>query len=285
MRPATNSIPLSSWFPWEYFLIAFSWSWLFWSPLVLETLEIIKLPLPREFFLLLSILGPLLGAMWVNHKKGGWKAVGSLFLRAIDIRFKWTWWLAIIILPFVVSTTANILYCLIKDLPVDLSAWKTPWMIIPSILFQLIIGGGEEEFGWRGAALDALQNRWSALTSSLALGLIHSVWHLPLFFIQGVTQYYMSFWLFLFIGPANSILFTWFYNSTGKKLFTAILFHATLNASFGVFQLFPNANHPDQAGLLVEGGLLWICALIVLAIVGGRTLTKSVVEISGETRK
>jgi membrane protease YdiL (CAAX protease family) len=285
MRPATNSISLSSWFPWEYFLIAFGWSWLFWSPLVLETLGVIKLPLPREVFLLLSILGPLLGAMWVNHKKGGWKTVGSLFLRAIDFRFKWTWWLAIIILPFVVSTMAFIIYCLIKDLPVDLSTWKTPWMVIPSILFQLIIGGGEEEFGWRGVALDALQSRWSALVSSIALGLIHAVWHLPLFFIQGVTQYYMSFWLFLLMGPANSILFTWFYNSTGKKLFTAILFHATLNASFGVFPLFPNASHPGQTGFLIEGGLLWMWALIVLAIFGGKTLAKSGIEVFGGTKK
>ena len=263
------------WFPWGYFLIVFVWSWLFWSPLVLETQGIIKLPVPREIFLLLSILGPLAGAMRVNYKKGGWKAIGQLFVRAIDVRIGLTWWLAILFLPFIACTLAFIVLCLVRNQPVDLSAWKAPWMILPSILFQFFIGGGEEEFGWRGVALDALQTRWSALTASVILGLIHGLWHLPLFFIQGVSQYYMSFWLFLFMGPANSILFTWFYNSTGKKLFTAILFHATLNASFGVFPLFPSASNPSQTGYLILCGFLWGWALIILAIFGSKKLTRS----------
>jgi membrane protease YdiL (CAAX protease family) len=264
----------SAWFPWEYLLIAFGWSWFFWLPLVLETRGVIKLPVPREVFLLLSILGPLAGAMRINYKKGGWKAIGGLFVRAIDVRFGLTWWLAILFVPFIVATLAFSVLCIVNKQPVDLSAWKTPWMIIPSILFQFFIGGGEEEFGWRGVALDSLQSRWSALTASLVLGLIHGVWHLPLFFIQGVSQYYMSFLLFLLIGPANSILFTWLYNSTGKKLFAAWLFHATLNASFGVFPLFPNATNLDQTGFLILGGMMWVCALIILAIFGSKKLTR-----------
>jgi hypothetical protein len=84
----------------------------------------------------------------------------------------------------------------------------------------------------------------------------------------------MPFWLFMLIGPANSILFTWLYNSTGKKLFAAWLFHATLNASFGVFPLFPNVTNPDQTGFLILGGMMWVCALIVLAIFGSKNLTR-----------
>jgi CAAX protease family protein len=282
MRTATNSIPLSSWFPWEYFLIAFSWSWLFWSPLVLETLGIIKLPIPREVFLLLAILGPLAGAIWVNYKQDGWQSVGRFFLRAIDIRIGWNWGLAIFLLPFTIATLAFIILSLVNHHPVDLSVWKTPWLVFPSILFQFFIGGGEEEFGWRGTALDALQSKWSAFTASLVLGLIHSLWHLPLFFIQSVTQYYMSFWIFIGVGFANSILFTWFYNNAGKKLFSAWLFHATLNASFGVFPLLPNAGNTNQTGFLIEGGLLWIWALVVLAIFGRKTLTRRSTETGGK---
>jgi hypothetical protein len=52
------------------------------------------------------------------------------------------------------------------------------------------------------------------------------------------------------------------------------LFHATLNTSFGVFPLFPNAANPDQTGFMILCGLLWVWALIVLAIFGGRMLTR-----------
>jgi uncharacterized protein len=274
MDQSAKVSPWFRWFPWEYFLVAFGFSWLFWLPLVLETRGVITLPVPREVFLVFGVLGPLVGAIRVNYKKGGWKAVRGLFARAIDVKFGLTWWLVILIIPFFVCTLAYIVFCLLRGQAVDLSAWRTPWMILPSILFQFFIGGGEEEFGWRGYALDALQGRWSVLTASLVLGLIHGVWHLPLFFIQGTGQYYMSFWLFLLTGPANSILFTWIYNSTGKKLFTAWLFHATLNTSFGVFPLFPNAANPDQTGFLILCGLLWVWALIVLAIFGSKKLTR-----------
>lgn len=274
MNPTVGAPAKSSWFPWEYFLVTFGFSWLFWLPLVLETRGVIKLPVPREVFLLLAILGPLAGAIRVNYKKGGWKAVGGLFVRAIDVRFGLAWWLVILIIPFIVCTLAYIVLCLAKGQPVDLSVWRMPWMILPSILFMFFIGGGQEEFGWRGVALDALQGRWSALTASLVLGLIHGLWHLPLFFIRGTGQYYIPLWLFLVTTPAISILATWVYNSTGRKLFAAWLFHATLNASNGVFPLFPNAANPDLSGFLILCGLLWAWALMVLTIFGSRKLTK-----------
>jgi uncharacterized protein len=274
MDQSAKVSPWFKWFPWEYFLVTFGFSWLFWLPLVLETRGVIKLPVPREVFLLLAIMGPLAGAIRVNYQKGGWKAVRGLFARAIDVRFGLAWWLVILIIPFAVCTLAYIVLCLAKNQPVDLSALKTPWMIIPSILFMFFIGGGQEEFGWRGYALDALQGRWNALNASLVLGLIHGIWHLPLFFIQGTGQYYMPLWLFLVTTPAISILATWIYNSTGRKLFAAWLFHATLNAANGVFPLFANAANPDQTSFLILCGLLWAWALIILVTFGSKKLTR-----------
>ena len=45
-----------------------------------------------------------------------------------------------------------------------------------------------EELGWRGYVLDRLQEKRSALVSSLILGVVWSLWHLPLFFVQGSYQ-------------------------------------------------------------------------------------------------
>jgi uncharacterized protein len=275
MKPPAKTSSWSTWFPWVYFAVTFGFSWLFWFPDVLDTWGVIKLPVPREIFLLFGVMGPLAGAIWVNLINGGWKAVRGLFARSIDARFGLAWWLVIMIVPFIVTMLAYIVLCLLEKRFIDLSPLRTPWMILPSILFMFFIGGGEEEFGWRGVALDALQAHWPALTSSLVLGLIHGFWHLPLFFILGTGQYYLSFWLFLLTTPAISILATWVYNSTGRKLFAAWLFHATLNAANGVFPLFPNANYTDQSGFLILCGLLWVWALIIVAIFGSKMLTKS----------
>jgi membrane protease YdiL (CAAX protease family) len=274
-RRAINLSVVPARFPWEYFLVTFGFSWLCWLPDVLDTSGVIKLLLPRELFLVLGVMGPLVSAVWVTFKKGGWKAVRSFFARSIDARFEVIWWLIIMIVPFMVTTLAYIILCRFHNQTIDLSPWRTPWMIIPSILFMFFIGGGQEEFGWRGVALDALQGRWTALIASLVLGLIHGIWHLPLFFILGTGQYFMPIWLFLLTTPAISILATWIYNSTGKKLFAAWLLHATLNAANGVFPLFPNEADQDQSGFLILCGLIWIWALIVLAVYGSHKLARS----------
>jgi membrane protease YdiL (CAAX protease family) len=282
MTQVENPTSESAWFPWDYFTVTFGFSWLFWLPDVLDTLGVIKLPVPRELFLALGILGPLVGAVRVNYKKGGWRAVRALFTRSIDTRFGLAWWLVILIVPFIATLLAYVVLCRLQDQAVDLSPLRAPWMILPSIIFMFFIGGGEEEFGWRGVALDALQGRWTALTASLVLGLIHGIWHLPLFFIFGTSQYYLPLWLFLLTTPATSILATWVYNGTGRKLFAAWLFHATLNASNGVFPLFPNATNTDQSGFMILCGMLWVWALIVVAIFGTRRLTiRSLPAIKG----
>ncbi|HSN23841.1 MAG TPA: CPBP family intramembrane glutamic endopeptidase, partial [Methylomicrobium sp.] len=91
----------------------------------------------------------------------------------------------------------------------------------------LIIGPLSEEIGWRGYALERLQTRWNALTSSLMVGLAWGLWHLPLFFMVGTSQHELGipFIGFLVGMMANSILYTWLYNNTKQSLWSAILLH------------------------------------------------------------
>jgi membrane protease YdiL (CAAX protease family) len=96
-----------------------------------------------------------------------------------------------------------------------------------SFLPLLIIGPLSEEIGWRGYALERLQTRWSALTSSLIVGLVWALWHLPLFMMVGTSQHESGV---LFIGflmklMASAILYTWLYNNTKQSLWSAILLH------------------------------------------------------------
>jgi membrane protease YdiL (CAAX protease family) len=96
-----------------------------------------------------------------------------------------------------------------------------------SFLQLLIIGPLSEEIGWRGYALEKLQTRWSALTSSLIVGLVWALWHLPLFMMVGTSQHELgvSFTGLLITLMASSILYTWLYNNTKRSLWSAILLH------------------------------------------------------------
>ena len=44
-----------------------------------------------------------------------------------------------------------------------------------------LLGGGQEEPGWRGFALQRMLERWGPVEASVRLGVIWAVWHLPLF--------------------------------------------------------------------------------------------------------
>jgi membrane protease YdiL (CAAX protease family) len=60
-----------------------------------------------------------------------------------------------------------------------------PIFIPPFFLTDAIITG--EELGWRGYVLPRLQVRYSALVSSLIVGVIWAIWHIPTFLAPGNT--------------------------------------------------------------------------------------------------
>ena len=110
-----------------------------------------------------------------------------------------------------------------------------------SFLPLLILGPLSEEIGWRGYALERLQTRWNALTSSLIVGVVWALWHLPLFMMVGTSQHELGdpFISFLIKITASSILYTWLYNNTKHSLWSAILLHwlytyASLVVSSGI---------------------------------------------------
>jgi len=65
------------------------------------------------------------------------------------------------------------------------------------------------------------------LTSSLIVGLVWALWHLPLFMMVGTSQNELGFpFIGFLVGlMANSILYTWLYNNTQQSLWSAILLH------------------------------------------------------------
>lgn len=107
----------------------------------------------------------------------------------------------------------------------------------------LILAPVVEEFGWRGYGVDSLRSRFNLFRTSLLFAVLWSVWHLPLFFIQGyfhhevlsasivnVVNFFVSFF------PV-SILMNWLYYKNNRSITAAVLFHFILNFFFVHFQI------------------------------------------------
>jgi membrane protease YdiL (CAAX protease family) len=147
-----------------------------------------------------------------------------------------------------------------------------PLLIVPTFVFWLLFGPVPEEPGWRGYALDGLQARQSALVASLMVGLVWSLWHLPLFFIEGTWQAEevgwgtQRFWYYLITIVVEAVLYTWIYNNTNRSTLSAILFHFMGNAFGEMFALSARAElYNFVIGILAAVG--------VIALWGPETLT------------
>lgn len=251
----------------RFFVITFVFSWLFWLPLVLASLGVIELPIPNSVWVIVGAHGPLFASVFLTQKESGWKAVGQLIRSGFNIRMAWKWWLVILLIPVVLNGLAVWLNVRLNGYQPDLSLLSQPVVILLTFLVMFFLGGSfQEEFGWRGYALPRLLEGQNPLNSSLFLGFIWGVWHLPLFHIIGTGQSFMPFGVFLLLAMAFSVLFTWFYLKTDRNLFSALLFHTAINATLSVIpsiELKPDGNQMAFTYMMIS----YICLSIAIILI------------------
>jgi membrane protease YdiL (CAAX protease family) len=208
--------------------LVFSW-FVFWGPLALfkiPTISFVSDVKGPAWAIALFFVGgfvPSLLAIFLTWKKEGVSGLRLLGRRIIQFKFGWRWYGYILLI--VIAGTAGQL--IINKLLGNNFIGMLFLAQLGSFLPLLILGPLSEEIGWRGYALGRLQTRWNALTSSLIVGLVWALWHLPLFLMVGTSQYELGlpFIGFLVGLMANSILYTCLYNNTKQSLWSAILLH------------------------------------------------------------
>ncbi|MEM0449122.1 MAG: type II CAAX endopeptidase family protein [Methanomassiliicoccales archaeon] len=257
-----------------FFVITFLFTWSFWVPQALVSTGILSLPAPLSDFLFSpfnpAAFGPLVSAFILTYFKERGKGVRILLRRGVDYKFDKRWLIPIFFFFPALTGGALLLAVLSGDDMPGLTALSNPASILMAFVFIFFLGGPfQEEWGWRGYALDRLQSRWNALYSSIILGLFWGAWHLPLFFISGTIQSQTPIWGFMILIMCGTVFFTWVYNNTGGSILAAMLFHTTNNLSF---YLFPTLQ--TQLGGLYLLVLNIIIVIIILVIWGPKTLKR-----------
>ena len=201
----------------------------FWGPLALFKIPTISfvsdIKGPSWAIALLVVGGfvPSLLAIFLTWKQERLPGLRTLGRRILQFKLGWCWYVFAFLI--VIAGTAGQLT--INRLLGNTFDGHLFWAQLGSFLPLLIIGPLSEEIGWRGYALERLQTRWNALTSSLIVGLVWALWHLPLFMMVGTSQHELGvpFIGFLIKLMASSILYAWLYNNTKQSLWSAILLH------------------------------------------------------------
>lgn len=263
--------PLSS--PWVFFIFVICWTWTFW--ILAAATGISAQSGPGVALLVIGLFGPMLGGIgftYVTQDRESWREYWS---RVIDPKRIPAKWFLVIFLFAPCLMASAVLIDIALDGTLTLAQignraapfFSAPLTVVPFLLRVFIYGPFPEELGWRGYVLDRLQARWSALASSLILGTIWAMWHLPLFFIRDMNPHYshgawsLWFWLFMVEVIATAVIYTWIFNNTHRSTLAAIIFHFMGNVTAELTNV--------TAGTNFYSTVLWITVAIAIVVFRG----------------
>jgi membrane protease YdiL (CAAX protease family) len=215
-----------------------------------------------EGMMIPGAFGPALAAALVTVLRGD--SLRAWAAQIVDWRIPKRWYLVALGVPALGATGASAVYALGGG-PV---ATERVLQMLPMapvlILVTALIGGGNEEPGWRGFALPQLTETYSAFTASLAIGVVWAIWHFPLFFMGAPRMLSGSLPLYTVLVLAFSVLLTWAYESTGGSVLLAVLFHGAINTSMSFVPIPRSAI--EEYGLLVDLAIVTAVLAITLVV-------------------
>lgn len=254
--------------PYLFFILVYALSIPLW---VLNIIHPIHIPVDNlPVTDIVATFMPMVAASILVYREEGFGSVKNLLKRAFDYKriTKKVWYVPIIFLmPLIFVLTYMIMR--LVGLPVP-TVWSPP-LLTPLLFIAFFFAAAGEELGYTGYVTDPMQARYTALTASLIIGLIHGAWHFPSEIAIG-----QSLGLIILGGVMLAVSFriltVWLYNNTGKSVFAAILFHAVTNTGRSIF---PGSRSTFE---LYDGaigyGLIAIVTVIVVFLWGSKTLAR-----------
>jgi membrane protease YdiL (CAAX protease family) len=270
----------------SFFALTALISWAIWTPIVIQYY---RNPFPVSFeetpiyLILLAFLGffgPTIAALILSGLEGGREEIKRLLSGWKLWRVGLRWYLAFFLSQLAIEFLANQLYIGQSNatLQIDWGNWAG---FLPTFLQAALIGGAiAEETGWRGFALPRLQEKRSALSASVIIGLIWGAWHLPISLVPGanfpVELNLTLFAVFVLNAVFISIVMTWLYNNTGGSIFICYLYHALLNTGLlSAIYKFKNLESAWWGKMYYGTVLRGAFALLLVAYFGARWLSRT----------
>jgi uncharacterized protein len=208
-------------------LAVFVGPWLVWFSRIAEAQGAIGWHLPLGVALW-SITPVLVAAVLLT---GGRPALADLVRRVLRWRVPARCYLLALLTPPLV-TAVTVVTAAAAGVPLALGHTLSA----PAAAIYFVYGTGlfllTEEAGWRGVLLPRLQTRLSPLASSLVLGVIWAVWHIPSLHVPGESDQGLSLPVFAILVISTSVLVAALVNAAHGSVVIAAIFHASFDACY-----------------------------------------------------
>lgn len=249
-----------------FYVLAFTFSWLGWVPQALHERGLF--PFTSSLLGLLGGVGPTLAAVIVTTILREKDGIRKLFAPLFWLRASPWWYLFTFGFWGVVAGVAlGVGAAFGQALP---ALGQLAWGSLPFIFVTMLLSNVWEEIGWRGFALPRLLEKRPAWQVVLIMGLLWSLWHLPLMLNPASPMASLPWYGEILFSLSLTVLYTWLYLNTGRSLFFVSVFHALSNTvaaallELGVF----------ASSYLFVVGATTFAAVVVLLIYGPQRLAK-----------
>lgn len=256
-------------------LLMFLLTW----PIDLSNSGVLPFRVPFAIYLFLG-WGFVIASLVMTGLTLGKEGVVNLLKRYLIWRTGWKWYIVALLLFPAIFFSAILLNAAFMHTVIDFNAVfarkifgpsaSLPVLILPYLILDAISNG--EEIGWRGYVLPRLQAKYSALISSLFVGVIWGLWHIPKFLATGNTS---SFVWFMLKVIAEAILYTWLYNNTKGSLLLVTLFHAAGNTAGVFLPVGTTISATTSTALIIQVMLEILVAIAVLLVAGPARLSRT----------
>lgn len=220
-----------------FFVLSFIWTWVFYCAIIFFGLDpyagmgmvlLICGGCSPTFVGLILVITTYSKADKIEYFKSCYQ------VKRINAR----WWLFILLIFPAIFAVSILIDMLIGGSPPEMTNLKAvlldPILLLPLLLLSFMSGPFAEELGWRGYSLKPLMDRFGFTKSSVLLGIVWCVWHLPLFFMpqtwHGQIGFRLSgFWMFLLMSVGLSMIMSFVFTKTKQSILSAVLLHLFSN--------------------------------------------------------
>jgi len=220
-----------------FILIALGLNWIPAAPVIFGLVSLPTentgpvLSIAATILILLANISPTLAAFIVTAMTEGRSGVKTLWGRFWNRNLSLKWLLVALLFIPTVRLVANLIYRTLDGQAYPFFHYSDIGAALVAFLIAFGKSGLTEEFGWRGYALPRLQARWNALTSSLIIGTLVTLWHVPAMLLSIGRLYQRNFWEYLGWMFMVSIIYTWIFNNTHGNILATVVFHAMVNTA------------------------------------------------------
>ena len=215
-----------------FFALAYLFTWIFWIPAIY---------LPENISPVLMLIGLMAPAIvsTVFIMASGSDALKQDFKNKI-VGFYKVKWLNVVwaVIVFAIVIVCSILLSLLFGQSIDQFSFTESFSFtgvgIAGAFITITIASIIEEVGWKGYCEDSIGNYMNWFWESMIFGVLWSLWHFPLLFIQGTYQaglmvnplYVINFFV---SGIPMGFVITWVYLESDRSILACMIFHFFVN--------------------------------------------------------